>query len=222
MGISAVAEKRKQAQVTYGLFRRLDEVLRRAIDIALSLFGLVLTGPAILFCALLVKATSPGPAFYCQERVGRHGRPFRIFKLRTMEEGSSGPQVVALGDVRVTPLGRFLRRYKLDELPQLVNVLAGHMSLVGPRPEVPHFVAFYNPSQRRVLDAKPGITGPVQIRYHDEARLLAGASDPEHVYITKVMPAKLAMDLEYLKHRTVLTDVVILLQTLRILLCSRR
>jgi len=222
MGAVAVVRERKHAHIASSALAKLDEGLRRLLDIVLSLFGLLLTGPVILLCALLVKATSPGPAFFTQERVGRRGRTFRILKLRTMSHNAHGPDVVASGDGRVTPLGRVLRRYKIDELPQLLNVLVGHMSLVGPRPEVPRFVAFYNCQQRRILDVRPGITGPVQIRYHDEHKLLAGADDPERVYITQVMPAKLAIDLAYLEHRNVLKDLIILAQTLKILLCRCR
>lgn len=221
MGAVAVVKEAKHTHVTSAAVSKLDEALRRLLDIVLSLTGLLITGPMILLCALLVKITSPGPAFFGQERVGRRGRTFRMYKLRTMSNGASGPQVVALGDARVTPLGRFLRRYKIDELPQLLNVLVGHMSLVGPRPEVPRFVALYNSEQRRVLDAKPGITGPTQIRYRDEARLLAGATDPERVYITKVMPAKLAMDLAYIENRNVVKDLAILVLTLKALLGRR-
>ena len=192
----------------------LDEAARRAVDLVVSAAGILLVSPLLLVLACIVKATSPGPALYVQRRVGRRGRPFGLIKLRSMTATSGGPQITKAGDVRITRVGRFLRATKLDELPQLINVLMGHMSLVGPRAEVPKYVELYTPEQRRVLDAKPGITGPAQVQYIDEERILAASSDPEATYVNEILPAKLSIDLEYLRSRTVLSDLRILAVTL--------
>jgi len=194
---------------------RLDDVLRRALDVtvagALLLLFLPLVGPL----AVLVKLSTPGPAFFVQERVGRGGRRFRMLKLRTMVRDASqrGRQLTVEGDPRITPIGHCLRRLKLDELPQLWNVLRGDMSLVGPRPEVPRYVACYDDRQRGVLRTRPGITDPASIAYRHEERVLRGASDPDRLYREQVMPAKIALSLDYLEHRTVLSDLQILAST---------
>ncbi|HEY3282035.1 MAG TPA: sugar transferase [Armatimonadota bacterium] len=191
----------------------LDEATRRSLDVVASLLGLLLLSPLLLLVGLLVRLTSPGPALFSQERVGRGGRTFRILKFRSMRPSAEGPLVTSSGDSRVTPIGRLLRKTKMDELPQLINVLLGQMSLVGPRPEVPHYVKLYNERQRAVLAARPGITGPCQIEYCDEEAVLAAAPDPEAAYRDKVLPAKLEIDLRYLQRRTVLTDLGILYRT---------
>lgn len=187
----------------------------RSLDIIASLCGLVLLGPLFLLVALLIKLDSPGPVFFRSQRVGQDGRPFRLVKFRTMVAGAarSGPGITAAGDSRVTAVGRLLRRTKLDELPQLVNVLRGEMSLVGPRPEDPRYVALYTPEQRRVLAARPGITSPASLAYRHEEQLLVGP-DWETVYVQKVMPHKLQLELDYLSRRTPLTDLGLILRTL--------
>jgi lipopolysaccharide/colanic/teichoic acid biosynthesis glycosyltransferase len=193
---------------------RIETPMKRLFDIGVAAAGLVITSPIIAAAAIAVKVESPGPAFYAGARVGKDGRPFRILKLRTMRAGADkqGPGVTAGDDPRITSVGRFLRRSKLDELPQLVNVLKGEMSLVGPRPEHPDYVAHYTPEQRRVLAVRPGITGPTAIAFMDEEAMLR-AKDAESAYLTKVMPLKLAADLDYIEAATVGGDLRILGQT---------
>lgn len=194
--------------------RTVDEACRRMLDIAAATGGLVLLSPLLLLIAVLVKWDSPGPILFLGERVGRHGRPFHLFKFRTMVAGAarSGPGITAHGDPRVTRVGRFLRRTKLDELPQLLNVLKGDMSLVGPRPEDPRYVALYTAAQQRVLDVRPGMTSPASVRFRDEEDLLQG-EDWERVYREEIMAAKLQIELDYLEHRSVWRDVAVIAET---------
>ena len=190
----------------------LQPTLKRIFDLAVSAVGLVVTSPIVLAAALAVKLESPGPAFYAGTRVGRGGRPFRILKLRTMQAQPGGPSVTAGDDPRITRVGRVLRRSKLDELPQLLNVLRGEMSLVGPRPEDPRYVAHYTPEQREVLGVRPGMTGPTVLAFIDEEELLRGG-DAESVYLAEVMPGKLAIDLKYVRHASFGGDLMILGRT---------
>ncbi len=187
--------------------------MKRAFDVVVAAAGLVMTSPVIAAAALAVKLESSGPAFYSGPRAGMEGRAFRIHKLRTMRAGAPGPAVTAGDDPRITRVGRFLRRTKLDELPQLFNVLKGDMSLVGPRPEDPKYVALYTPEQRAVLAVRPGITGPAVLRFIDEEAILRGG-DPETGYVRDVMPRKLAVDLEYVRHASFAGDLRILGRTL--------
>jgi lipopolysaccharide/colanic/teichoic acid biosynthesis glycosyltransferase len=186
--------------------------VKRAFDVAVSAAGLVLASPVILAAAVAVKLESPGSAFYGGTRVGKDGRTFRILKLRTMRPQSGGPAVTAGDDPRITSVGRLLRRTKIDELPQLLNVLKGDMSLVGPRPEDPRYVALYTPEQRSVLTVRPGITGPTVLKFIDEEQVLRGG-DPESVYVADVMPQKLAADLQYVKTASFAGDLSILGRT---------
>lgn len=192
---------------------RLDEIARRGMDIALSALVLLLCAPLMVTLAALVKLSSPGPALFRQQRVGRGGRLFWLLKFRSMRTGGAGPSVTADGDNRITPIGRILRRTKLDELPQFLNVLRGEMSLVGPRPEVPEYVAHYTGEQREVLSVRPGITGPTQLAYRREEEMLKGKEDVVAFYLQEILPAKLAMDLAYIRARTVWGDLGLLLQT---------
>ncbi len=203
--------------------RWLDEALRRLLDIIIAAAGLVILSPVLLLLALLVRLSSPGPVLYAGRRVGRDGREFRLLKLRTMQVGADrlGPGITLDQDPRITPLGRWLRAHRLDELPQLWNVLRGDMSLVGPRPEDPRYVAHYTPEQREVLRVRPGITGPAQIAYRNEAERLRSAPDPEEMYLREIMPAKLAIDLAYLRRRTVWSDLALLFNTLRLYVGNR-
>ena len=189
---------------------------RRALDVVASAVGLVLLSPVLAAVTVAIAATSPGPVFFRQVRVGRGGAQFRIFKFRSMRVDAEavGGQLTVDGDPRVTRVGAFLRASKIDELPQLINVLVGDMSLVGPRPEVPRYVALYTPEQRRVLAVRPGITDPASIRYRDEAAVLARAEDPERAYVDEVLPHKLAINLAYLDRRTLASDVGVILATL--------
>ncbi len=190
----------------------------RCIDVVVAALLLVLLSPALLLLALLVRLSSPGPVLYRQTRVGRHGRPFQLLKYRSMRSAAGGPAVTAGGDDRITLVGRFLRKWKLDELPQFANVLRGDMSLVGPRPEVPEYVAHYTNEQRAVLAVRPGVTGAAQIEFRNEEELLAGRDDVVEYYISSVMPAKLAIDLDYLKRRTLLSDLGLLARTAWVIL----
>ncbi len=191
---------------------------KRIFDIAVSLAGLLLLAPLLLALAVAVRLDSAGPALFRQERVGRHGRPFRIAKFRTMRPGA-GPLVTAGGDPRVTRLGAWLRHWKLDELPQLWNVLRGDMSLVGPRPEVPRYVAHYPDDLRRcVLSVRPGITDPAAVRFRHEEALLAAATDPERCYVEEILPAKLALYADYVARRSFATDLGVLGATVRVIL----
>ncbi|MCO6482494.1 MAG: sugar transferase [Flavobacteriales bacterium] len=188
---------------------------KRAFDIGFAIVFLVLLSPLLVLFPVAVALTSPGGAFFRQVRVGRHGREFRLLKFRTMRPGSEAQGQLTIGgrDPRITGVGYFLRKTKLDELPQLWNVLVGEMSVVGPRPEVPKYVALYNAEQRAVLSVRPGITGMASIDYIDENELLARSADPERAYIEEVMPAKLALDLRYVREQSFALDLKIILAT---------
>ena len=193
-------------------------MLKRLFDVLCSSVGLLLMSPLLLGIALWIKIDSPGPVFFRQQRVGRGGVPFRIHKFRSMFEGAalSGPQITVGADPRITRAGHFLRRNKLDELPQLLDVLAGTMSLVGPRPEVPRYVALYPAELRdKVLSVRPGITDPASVEYRSESDLLAAAADPERLYIEQIMPAKLHRAAQYVESMSLLTDVRLIGATLR-------
>ena len=184
---------------------------KRLFDLCWTIPGLLVLSPAFLVIAVLIKLDDGGAVFFRQVRVGRCGRAFRVWKFRTMiarAEQCGGPLTVG-DDPRITRVGRWLRHSKLDELPQLFNVLAGQMSLVGPRPEVPHYVALYTPDQRRVLDLVPGITDPASIAYRDESALLAQAPDWERQYIEVIMPEKIRLNLAYAARATQWKDFLI-------------
>ncbi len=190
-------------------------MLKRVFDIFFATVLLLLLFPLLLLFAMAVAFTSPGGAFFRQVRVGKEGDPFRLLKFRTMRPGSEAQGQLTIGgrDPRITGVGYFLRKTKLDELPQLWNVLIGDMSVVGPRPEVPKYVAMYSMEQRMVLSVRPGITGMASINYIDENELLARSADPERAYIEEVMPAKLALDLQYVQERNFWLDLRIILAT---------
>jgi len=194
---------------------RLDALARRALDVVVSAVALALLAPLLAAIAIAVRLASGKPVFFVQQRVGRDGVPFGLIKFRTMRPDAPGrgPAVTIGQDPRVTRVGQVLRRWKLDELPQFWNVLRGDMSLVGPRPEVPRYVAGYTPEQRRVLAARPGITDPASLAYADEASVLASYPDPERAYREVVLPDKLERSIAYLEQRTVLSDLWLLLRT---------
>jgi lipopolysaccharide/colanic/teichoic acid biosynthesis glycosyltransferase len=191
---------------------------KRAIDLLIAAAGLLLLAPLLLVVGLAIKLDSPGPVFFRQERVGKNGRPFRIFKFRTMREQPADPpvQITVGADPRITRVGAFLRRTKLDELAQLIDVLRGTMSLVGPRPEVPRYVALYPADLRaKVLSVRPGITDPASLAYRDENSLLARAADPEREYVEVVMPAKLRCAAAYVDNMSLGADLRLMVATLK-------
>lgn len=187
---------------------------KRLFDMVCAALGLLVLSPVLLVCALLVGLTSPGGVLFRQERVGKDGVPFTIYKFRSMRKDNAGLKISTSGDSRITPVGRVLRKAKLDELPQLWNVLKGDMSFVGPRPEVREYTDLYTPEQRQVLLVRPGITGLASIRYRNENDLLSASADPNRTYIEEVMPAKLALDLEYIPRACVSYDIKLILETL--------
>ncbi len=196
-----------------------DDRLKRALDLALAAAGLVVTAPALLLIALLVRKSSPGPVIFSQERVGRYGRLFLIHKFRTLRVDTPGPLVSASGDSRVTPVGAVLRRTKLDELPQLWDVLRGEMSLVGPRPEVPIYAELWPSAVREtILSVRPGITDPASLLFRNEADELALAADPDKHYRTALLPRKARLYAEYVRTRSVAGDLAILLRTVQTLI----
>jgi len=186
---------------------------KRYFDAAAALAGLAVLWPLFLVVAIAIKMTDRGPVFFRQTRVGQFGREFRILKFRSMlhERGSTGPLLTASGDERITTVGKWLRKTKIDELPQLLNVASGEMSLVGPRPEIPHYVALYTEGQKRVLEVKPGITGPSANVYEEE--LLAGEEDQESAYIHRILPPKLAIDCIYCDNVSFLGDLRLIFAT---------
>ena len=198
--------------------RASKRAFKRAFDLAAAALGLVALSPVFAVVAVAVRRDG-GPAFFRHDRVGRGGRTFRMWKFRTMVSGAEhrGPALTVAGDARVTRVGAWLRRTKLDELPQLLNVLAGDMSVVGPRPEVPRYVALYTHEQRRVLDLLPGITDPASVRYRDEEHELAAAADPERFYVTHVMPEKIRLNLAHGREAGLLRDLAVIVRTLRAL-----
>ncbi|BAL97483.1 sugar transferase [Rubrivivax gelatinosus] len=192
---------------------------KRLFDLVGAAVALLLLSPLLLAAALAVKLDSPGPVFFRQQRVGRGGVPFRIHKFRTMREGVPGLQITVGDDPRITRVGRWLRRTRIDELPQFIDVLQGTMSLVGPRPEVPRYVEFYPPELReRVLSVRPGITDPVSLAYADESELLARAADPEREYVEVLLPRKLQAAAAYAERATLWTDLGVLLRSVGVLL----
>lgn len=190
-------------------------MLKRTFDIVASFMGLVILSPLFLAMAVWIKCDSRGPVFYRQSRVGRGNRDFRLYKFRSMYVDSDKKGLLTVGghDSRVTKAGYFIRKYKIDELPQLINVLIGDMSFVGPRPEVRRYVNLYTGQQLHVLDVRPGITDRASVKYRNENDLLAKAADPEEYYIKVIMPDKLAINLEYVAHHSLWSDIRIIFST---------
>lgn len=192
---------------------------KRVLDVAVSAAGLVASAPLLAVIATAVRLDSRGPVIFRQERVGRHGSSFRIHKFRTMSDGSSAALVSAEGDARVTRVGSVLRRTKLDELPQLLDVLLGDMALVGPRPEVPRYVAHWPPEARElILAVRPGITDPASLVFRHEGRLLADVDDPETYYLESLLPAKVSLYVDYVRSMSLRGDLEILAATFRAVL----
>ena len=194
----------------------LYSITKRAFDISFSLIGLIILSPVFFICAILAKLQSPGPTFYRAKRVGRYGEMFLMYKFRTMVVNAefTGTSLTTYKDPRITKIGNFLRRTKLDELPQLLNVLKGDMSVIGPLPEAPVYVEYYTEEQRYVLLVRPGITGPAQLENRNEELKLKGQSNPEQYYITQLLPEKLSIDLDYIENRSFVLDVKIIFKTI--------
>lgn len=197
--------------------------MKRLFDIVASGLGLLCLSPLLLIVAIWIKLDSPGPVFFRQVRVGRYNKDFRIFKFRSMKVGSDkGSQITVGGhDSRITRSGYFIRKTKIDELPQLINVFIGDMSLVGPRPEVRHYVDMWTPEQLHVLDVRPGITDPASIRYRNENELLEKAEDPERYYVEVIMQDKIKLYLEYVEKHSFLYDLKLIFQTFFVIIHER-
>lgn len=217
--LSSVSESHRSTKISPA-----ELALKRALDVAGSAIGLLLLSPVFFLIALAIKADSPGPVFFRQTRVGRGGEPFQIFKFRSMTVAAPklGPAITTRDDNRVTRVGAFIRRWKLDELPQLLNVLAGDMSLVGPRPEVPEFMSSYTPEQREViLSMRPGMTDYAAIIFRDESALLSSRENPAETYRREIMPIKFGHYERYARDMSLATDVKIILATVSIIAFGR-
>lgn len=199
-------------------------MIKRLFDIVSALLGLIILSPLLLFIALAIVLDSRGGVFYKQVRVGKKNRDFVLYKFRTMVTGADKIGLLTIGDddKRVTRVGRFLRSYKLDELPQLINVLNGSMSIVGPRPEVRKYVALYDCNQLTVLDLKPGLTDYASLAYLDENAMLAASPSPEAAYIETIMPAKLELNIKYMQEQSLLVDLKIILKTIAGILAKNK
>ena len=190
-------------------------MVKRTFDIIASSIGLILLSPLFMLISIAIKLESKGGIFYLQKRVGLNGREFDLIKFRSMYENSDKKGLLTIGnDNRITKVGKFIRKYKLDELPQLINVLKGEMSIVGPRPEVKKYVELYTNEQKKVLTVKPGITEYASIEYRNENELLAKSQYPEKTYIEEIMPKKLQLNLQYIERKGIITDLKIILLTL--------
>ena len=190
-------------------------MMKRLFDIVASACGLILLSPLFFIVSVWIKLDSIGPVFYRQVRVGRYNKDFKIFKFRTMRVGADKGSLVTIGgrDPRVTRIGYYLRKFKIDELPQLINVFIGDMSLVGPRPEVRHYVNYWTPEQLHVLDVRPGITDPASIKFRNENELMESAEDPESFYINVIMQEKLKLYLEYVQNASFWYDIKLIFKT---------
>jgi lipopolysaccharide/colanic/teichoic acid biosynthesis glycosyltransferase len=202
----------------------LTPMMKRVFDFVISMLGLIVLAPMLVAVAVAINVESAGPVFYRGLRAGRYGKPFRIFKFRTMVVNADkiGGPSTATDDPRITRVGSFLRHYKLDELPQLINVVRGEMSFVGPRPEVPQYVAMFSAEEKIILSVPPGITDWASILNSDEGAILAGSPDPEKTYLEKIRPEKIRLQLEYVRNQSFGTDIRILLETFKILLHRQR
>ena len=197
--------------------------MKRLFDIVASGLGLLILCPLFLFLAIWIKLDSKGPVFYRQVRVGRYNKDFRIFKFRSMRVGADKRSLVTIGgrDPRITRSGYWIRKFKFDELPQLINVFVGDMSMVGPRPEVRHYVDYWTPEQMQVLDVRPGITDPASIKFRNENELMGQVQDPERYYIEVIMQEKLKLYLEYINHQSFLGDIGLIMKTFWVIVKER-
>lgn len=192
-------------------------MVKRLFDIFFSLLGIIILLPVFIVISFFIVIDSKGGIFYKQERIGKNAQPFKLYKFRTMYSNSDKKGLLTVGfkDNRITRIGYFLRKYKIDELPQLINVFIGNMSFVGPRPEVEKYVKLYNETQRKVFNVKPGITDWASIKYVHENEILAASNNPEKTYIEEIMPAKLLLNLDYVQKNSFFTDIKIMLLTLK-------
>jgi len=190
-------------------------MLKRAFDVALSAIGLAVLSPVLILAAILVKCDSPGPVLFGQDRVGRHFRNFRLFKIRTMRVNTSDVAITCGADPRITRVGKILRDLKIDELPQLWNVLRGDMSFVGPRPEVPRYTRIFQDDYAQVLTVRPGITSAASLKYRDEAEILGRVEDPMAYYVRVILPDKLRLEKEYVRRHSFWCDLALILATLQ-------
>lgn len=190
--------------------------MKRLFDITASFFGILILSPLLIFIGLWVGLSSKGGVFYKQIRVGKNNKDFKLYKFRSMRVNSDKQGLLTVGskDSRITKAGYFIRKYKIDELPQLINVLKGDMSFVGPRPEVRRYVDLYSEEQMKVLSVRPGITDPASIKYRNENDILSSASNPEQYYIQHIMPDKLKINIDYINNRTFFKDIKIIFQTI--------
>ena len=191
-------------------------LVKRLFDVTISLLGLIMLAPLLIIIAFLVKTGSRGPVLFRQKRVGQFGVCFQVLKFRTMVVGAEklGPKISAVKDKRITRIGSILRQLKLDELPQLVNVLVGQMSLVGPRPEVPKYVALFRQDYEEILKIKPGITDFASLEYRNEGDLLELSDDPDHTYVSEILPAKIIQYKRYIRERSLIVDVKVIVATI--------
>jgi len=195
---------------------KINSAIKRIFDFVVSLIGIIIISPILLIVAISIKLDSEGSVLFLQKRIGKDGKPFNIYKFRTMVTNAEklGAQITVGKDNRITRVGAFLRKYKIDELPQLFNVLKGDMSLVGPRPEVPKYVALYTEEERKVLEVRPGITDLASIRYRDENDILAEVENPEEYYINVIMRDKLKLNLEYIEKSNIFYDIYLIIKTI--------
>ncbi|MBD7916135.1 sugar transferase [Clostridium sp. Sa3CUN1] len=195
---------------------KLNKIIKRVFDFIVSLIGIIILSPIFIIVSIAIKVDSKGSILFLQKRVGQYGKEFNIYKFRTMVTDAEklGKQITVGKDNRITRVGSFLRKFKIDELPQLFNVLKGDMSLVGPRPEVPKYVSLYNEEQRKVLDVRPGITDIASLRYKDENDILGKVDNPEEYYINVIMKDKLKLNLEYIEKNNVFFDIYLIIKTI--------
>ena len=196
--------------------KKLSLVIKRIFDIVASLGGLIVLSPMLIIIAICIKLDSKGPVFFKQKRVGKNKKIFEIYKFRTMVTDAEklGKQITVGNDSRITKVGKFIRKYKLDEFPQLINVVKGEMSLVGPRPEVHRYVELYDEYQEQILLVKPGITDYASIEYRNENEILGSSSNPEETYIEEIMPTKVELNMKYIKNISILEDIKLILFTI--------
>jgi lipopolysaccharide/colanic/teichoic acid biosynthesis glycosyltransferase len=208
----------KYVNVEYVLHKKkIQMILKRLFDVLVSIFGLILFSPIFFISAIIIKLDSKGPVFFKQKRVGRGEKEFEIYKFRSMVHncGENGLKLTIGDDARITRSGKFIRKYKIDELPQLINVVKGEMSFVGPRPEVAKYAACYSSYQRQVFLVRPGITDYASIRFKNESVILGASKNPEETYIKEILPMKIDLKLKYIKEMSVLNDIKLILLTVK-------